>query len=395
MPTRSAARTLLLALAAVVATWVTSTSAQAATAPSLDGASFRRAPVTGGPSALTLRSSDSERAVSGAVVAFAGEGAYGTSACRPRNSAGRTSGRAFRPGARVKLEVPHIFRGADPRQMLVRLDAQGCSGGGGVLLAPFTVTPNQPGQPPNPLVPGRSIAIPGNAAGVLSAPGQQTLTPEDAALVSELPIVGELAPGDDGGDGGTTLPGTGVTIPGPPQQPLSPAEVAPGLPLLTARAAARPCPGQDTPVTPATARVAARATLCLINALRAAHGLKPLRPDRRMARAARAHSRAMVAQRFFAHVDPRGRDVAGRLRAARWLPRPPDWDTGENLAFGQGAMSTPVVTVTGWYQSTAHRENMLDRRFDRSGMGVTAGDPVGDAGSGPSATYTHVLGVVR
>jgi uncharacterized protein YkwD len=160
----------------------------------------------------------------------------------------------------------------------------------------------------------------------------------------------------------------------------------PTLPI--ARAAASACPDVNLQPTPATAARAARSTLCLINLLRTSRGLRRVKTDRRLARVGRRHSRAMIAQRFFAHVDPAGRDVAGRLGADGWLPRPPYWLVGENLAFGEGPVSTPIMTVQGWYFSTSHRENMLDPQFDRAGIGVVVGAPV-DLPPGPPARRTR------
>ena len=87
-------------------------------------------------------------------------------------------------------------------------------------------------------------------------------------------------------------------------------------------------------------------------------------------------------------------ELAGRLEADGWLPRPPLWEVGENLAFGADEVSTPLTTVQGWYLSTSHRENMLDPRFDRAGMGIVAGAPVELEPGRTAATTTIVLGLV-
>src|SRR5947208_10080287 len=49
------------------------------------------------------------------------------------------------------------------------------------------------------------------------------------------------------------------------------------------------------------------ATLCLLNAQRAHHGLRPLRESRKLDRAATRWSRAMVARGVFEHADMLGR----------------------------------------------------------------------------------------
>ena len=55
-----------------------------------------------------------------------------------------------------------------------------------------------------------------------------------------------------------------------------------------------------------TKRVLVRATLCVLNAERARHDLRPLRLNRRLSRAARRHSRAMARRRFFSPTSPGG-----------------------------------------------------------------------------------------
>jgi uncharacterized protein YkwD len=223
--------------------------------------------------------------------------------------------------------------------------------------------------------------------------------------------VGESAGGSGGGPSISqdpeqpTVPVDAPGVPPAPSVPLPSVPIVPEIPGLAApplpggvvrAAAASTC--RDANVVPRSARTAARAaraTLCLINVVRKASGVRRLKADRALARVARGHSRAMVSQRFFGHIDPAGRDVGGRLRAAGWLPRPPTWAAGENVGFGDGPASTPRATVEGWYLSDGHRVNMLDAQFDRAGIGVAPGGPVPSAPGVPGATYTNVLGLVR
>jgi hypothetical protein len=163
--------------------------------------------VDGRPAYVRIGAVDRERPVSGVLVSFAGEGSYGSSACRPADSGGRVRGRSFRPNRPVTVRVPHVFRGTAPRAMLARLDAQGCSGGGGVLLAPFTVTPGAPGRPApaQPLVPGTPVALLGDAGGLQQpAAGSPQLPAGAGSLVGGLPIVGQVP------DPGLPGPGSGT-----------------------------------------------------------------------------------------------------------------------------------------------------------------------------------------
>ena len=403
---------LVMCLALTASASATAAGAQAPrSAPTLTGAGFVAPPVAGQPSRLRLRAVDAQRAVSGVIVSFAGEGSWGASACRPPDSSGRVRGRPFRARAPVTFTVPHVFADAGPRTVLARFDTQGCSGGGGLLFAPFTATAIAPGAPPAdaPLVAGTPVSLPGDGAGPAPATGGGPSLPIGAGpLVPSLPSVGESAGGSGGGQSISldpeqpTVPVDTPGVPPAPSVPLPPVPGVPGLPAtplpggVVRAAAASTCRDADlVPRSARTAARAARATLCLINVVRRTSRVRRLKADRALARVARGHSRAMVSRRFFGHIDPAGRDVGGRLRAAGWLPRPPTWAAGENVGFGDGPASTPRATVEGWYLSDAHRVNMLDPQFDRAGIGVAPGGPVPSAPGVPGATYTNVLGLVR
>lgn len=128
--------------------------------------------------------------------------------------------------------------------------------------------------------------------------------------------------------------------------------------------------------------------LCLHNAERKARGLRALRLNRRLARAASSHSRAMVSRKFFAHDAPGGGDVVSRARRTGYIPRAGRWTVGENLAFGSGPLGTPGKIMDAWMNSPGHKANVLTRGFREIGIGVVVGSPVGGSG----VTYTTVFG---
>jgi uncharacterized protein YkwD len=97
-----------------------------------------------------------------------------------------------------------------------------------------------------------------------------------------------------------------------------------------------------------------------MNAVRAANGLGPLRTGTALTRAARAHSVDMVRRNYFDHGA-----FVQRLR--RFGVRMPY--VGENLASGNGGLSAQEV-VRMWMASSGHRENLLDRGFQRVGVGL-------------------------
>ena len=131
-------------------------------------------------------------------------------------------------------------------------------------------------------------------------------------------------------------------------------------------------------------------TLCLVNDERTSRGLRPLTANGRLAKAAIGHSRDMVSNQYFAHESRAGRDVVDRLRSSGYIPRFGRWTVGENLAWGTGALATPVAIVNAWMNSPGHRSNILNRAYREIGLGVVIGNPARPSGLG--GTYTTTFG---
>jgi uncharacterized protein YkwD len=148
------------------------------------------------------------------------------------------------------------------------------------------------------------------------------------------------------------------------------------------------CSASHVEVHAATVRSARNATLCLLNRVRAEHGLRPLRPNARLSHAARRHSRDMVRRRYFAHDSPGGRSPFDRMRATHYVPRNASWWLGENIGWGSGSLTQPIAMVRAWMHSPSHRANILNRHFRDIGIGIAPGAPVGGGG----ATYTTDFG---
>jgi uncharacterized protein YkwD len=164
--------------------------------------------------------------------------------------------------------------------------------------------------------------------------------------------------------------------------PLAAVVAALALALVSASPAAarRPCRG--TGASPAKQRlyVIRHATLCLINRVRAQHGLRRLRANRRLRRGAIGHARDMVQRHYFAHTSLRA-----RLSTTGYATSRTAWTAGEALAWGTGPRATPSSIVDAWMHSPGHRQILLTGRFRDAGVGVARGAP-GPARGG--ATYT-------
>jgi uncharacterized protein YkwD len=147
----------------------------------------------------------------------------------------------------------------------------------------------------------------------------------------------------------------------------------------------RRCAGADARPAHRPLRSVRKATLCLINRLRASHGLPRLRDNRRLRRVAIAYARDMVRQDYFAHISLRGTTLGGRLETSGYVSRRKPWAAGEALAWGTGREATPRRIVRAWMHSPGHRAILLTGRFRDAGLGIARGAPGPKRGG---ATYT-------
>ena len=159
-----------------------------------------------------------------------------------------------------------------------------------------------------------------------------------------------------------------------------------------AGAEAADCAGADLVPDASNLAPVGQATLCLLNAERAAQGLRPLAEAQGLTAPSRAYSARMVAEHFFAHDAPDGSTLVDRLTAVGYIAPDGDWTVGENIAWGQGPLSTPRSIVAAWMASPGHRKNVLTREYTEIGLGVVTGTP-GDTSWG--ATYTTDFGAVQ
>jgi uncharacterized protein YkwD len=103
-----------------------------------------------------------------------------------------------------------------------------------------------------------------------------------------------------------------------------------------------------------------------VNLVRQAHGVFALDFDEELLEVARAYSRRMAEEKFFAHEDPEGRTVRQRVDRVgiKWRM------IGENLAYSNGYLSPVAASLHGWMESEPHRRNMLDPGYTDTAIGV-------------------------
>jgi uncharacterized protein YkwD len=152
--------------------------------------------------------------------------------------------------------------------------------------------------------------------------------------------------------------------------------------------AAGACHAANASAAQASKRALVRATLCVLNAERARHNLRPLRLNRKLSRAARRHSRAMALHNFFSHTSRSGASFVDRIRSTGYLSGARSWAVGENIAYGSGSRSTPRSIGRAWMNSPPHRANILSSSYRAIGIGIASGTP----GSQGGGTYTTDFG---
>jgi uncharacterized protein YkwD len=126
---------------------------------------------------------------------------------------------------------------------------------------------------------------------------------------------------------------------------------------------------------PSPASTSVHSLLRLLNEERSKRGLRPLRQNLRLDKAARGHARDMVARGYFAHQRVGGPDFVARIRRTGYLSGAKAWAVGENIAYGEGNRSGVQSVVRAWMASRGHRSNILSTTYKDVGIGVVVGSP--------------------
>jgi uncharacterized protein YkwD len=116
------------------------------------------------------------------------------------------------------------------------------------------------------------------------------------------------------------------------------------------------------------------ALVCDINQFRASQGLRPLRWNSRLATVAQGLTDDMARSQNLSHIDSEGRDLGARIAAAGYLVPDGDGTALENIAAGDGLLSTPRAIAAVWLQSPEHREKLLDSQVTDIAVGAAADD---------------------
>jgi uncharacterized protein YkwD len=159
-------------------------------------------------------------------------------------------------------------------------------------------------------------------------------------------------------------------------------------------AARTPGACRDAYLQPGPGNVAAigAATLCLIDRVRAANQLAPVRANRDLRSMAARKVRNMLRWNYFADVGPSGQGLRSLIGAASYRAHASHVSLGENIAWGTGIQATPASIVAGWMASPPHRKIILTGSFRDGGVAAMPAVPWCYGHGTDGATYAIELG---
>ena len=162
-----------------------------------------------------------------------------------------------------------------------------------------------------------------------------------------------------------------------------------------ARAEVSYCSGADLSPTAANAPRVASATLCLINQVRRAYGLHPLRSNGELRKLARSQVHDMVNWNYFADDRPPGLTPMALVSKTHYVTHATALSVGQNIGWGTGEYATAAGMVAAWIASPGHLENIVTSEYREVGVGVIPAVPARFKPELPGATYAMEFAVRR
>jgi uncharacterized protein YkwD len=135
------------------------------------------------------------------------------------------------------------------------------------------------------------------------------------------------------------------------------------------------CADADLMPTATNSAAIGAATLCLVDRIRAAWRLVPLRPNSDLRRVASSQVRDMVRRDYFADRRPNGVTPMSLIGHTRYRAHAASVSVGQNIAWGTGPSSTPASIVAAWMASPPHRRVILTGAFRDAGVYALAAVP--------------------
>jgi uncharacterized protein YkwD len=147
------------------------------------------------------------------------------------------------------------------------------------------------------------------------------------------------------------------------------------------------CSGGELIPTATNATAIRAATLCLIDRIRAAGHLAPLRDNAALGAVAASQVRSMVRWNYFADVRPSGETPLSLVNHTGYRAHASSVVVAQNIAWGTGPDATPARIVAGWMASPAHRTVILTPAFRDAGVAAAPAVPWSLGRGSSGATY--------
>jgi uncharacterized protein YkwD len=162
----------------------------------------------------------------------------------------------------------------------------------------------------------------------------------------------------------------------------------------SASAATPPCAGAHVTPNAGNAALVDSATLCLMNELRVAHGLRALHVNGTLASIATGQAGDMVRGDYFGDDSLSGASPLSRIKASGYsLPASHvRLLTAQNIGWGTGPNATPAGIVKAWMLSPPHRQIILTAAYRDVGVGVAPTVPSQLRSRWLGATYAVEFG---
>jgi uncharacterized protein YkwD len=134
------------------------------------------------------------------------------------------------------------------------------------------------------------------------------------------------------------------------------------------------------------------ATLCLIDRIRIARRLRPLRANRELQTVATRLVGGMVSGDYYSDDSPSGQSPGALIAALPYGARAARLSTAQDLGWGTLSAATPAGIVRAWMHSPQHRQIILTAAYRDVGIGVVAAVPTVLASGRRGATYAVEFG---
>lgn len=160
-----------------------------------------------------------------------------------------------------------------------------------------------------------------------------------------------------------------------------------GAPATSVKTKSPYCTYANLRPTSADAATVDAATLCLLNQLRAAYHLLPLRSNHELQAVATTQVRGMVRHDYFNDNSPSGQTPGTLIEAIPYGAHAASLSTAQDLGWGTLSDATPAGMVAAWMNSPPHREIILTGEFRDAGVGVAPTVPAIVGHGERGATY--------